>query len=263
MTRLRAHASTLLIVLVALLATVELAWGLLLPMRVPSDDDWRALSKEIRQSFRPGTDAVVVTPDWLSPVARQHLGDLFTIDSVAPADLDRYARVFTIALSGSTLTHSVREQSPVTVRYDFTEHLGDARVVAAPLSNANMEEPHRGITPRILEVDYRPHRGLLIPVAANKVIRLDYADVELGASLVGYTGLHDYYARKSADGPVDLHVLIDGAEQKHVHHEQRDGWRRFTIDTSAQAGTRHSVRFEISAPRADWRNLGLHVEARK
>ena len=81
--------------------------------------------------------------------------------------------------------------------------------------------------------------------------------------MVGYTGLHDYFSRKNAAGAVDFKLFVDGRERLAVRHRNDDGWRRFTVDTAAEAGTRHVVRFEISAPDSSWRTFGFHAEARR
>jgi carboxyl-terminal processing protease len=67
----------------------------------------------------------------------------------------------------------------------------------------------------------------------------------LGSKLVGYTGMHDYFARKNGDGPVDLRVFIDGQKKAELRTRNQDAWKRFEIPT--EAGT-HSVRFEMLEP---------------
>src|SRR5256885_922342 len=80
---------------------------------------------------------------------------------------------------------------------------------------------------RTLEVDYRPRRGILTPVDGARTTALEFTTALLGTQLVGYTGMHDYYARKSGDGPVDFRLLIDGRVRLTLRHHNQDGWRRF------------------------------------
>jgi hypothetical protein len=163
------------------------------------------------------------------------------------------------------------EKDAVAVSYDFTSHAADARVTeTAGSGESPCYRDNQGfrctaalIAPRTLEVDYRPHRGILAPVDGARTTHIDFTEVPLGATLVGYTGIHDYYSRKNADGPVDFRVIIDGRERAHVVARNADGWRRFTIDTAGENGTRHSVRFAISAPDPAWRTFGFHAEVRR
>ena len=85
----------------------------------------------------------------------------------------------------------------------------------------------------------------------------------LGKSLVVYSGMHDYYARKNSDAKVDFRVSIDGQERLNVQVGNDDKWSRFEIDTKRWAGTRHEVRFDVFARSPQWRNLGFHAEARR
>ena len=114
------------------------------------------------------------------------------------------------------------------------------------------------------EIDYKPRLGVLAPADNTRTTHVTFAEVPLGKSLVVYSGMHDYYARKNSDALVNLHVTIDGKEQLGVRVGNEDRWHRFEIDTSAFAGARHDVRFDIAAVgNPQWRNLGFHAEARR
>jgi hypothetical protein len=116
------------------------------------------------------------------------------------------------------------------------------------------------VEPRTLEIAYQPRHGLLVPLEQGRATLLEWNDVPLGSTLVGWVGLHDYYARKNSDGPIDLQLSIDGKPVTQVHVVNADDWKRFEAPT--QPG-RHTVRVVISAPQAAWRNAGFHLEARK
>ena len=278
------------LIVVAFVAAVEAAWGMLLPTRVPSEEDWRALSTQLHARWHADEDIVLIAPDWLSPIGRHHLGNLVTIEMAGHTDLDRYARVWVAGLGESKsaeltttpaevvhfgrLTLTRYERKPAAIAFDFTTHAKEARVVEVA-TGATEEKPclpdpsgsfrctPAVIEPRTLEIDYRPRRGILAPAEANKIVRIEFSEVELGKTIVGYTGLHDYYARKQADGPVDFVVFIDGAERLRVHYLQSENWRRFSIDTEKEAGKKAAVRFEVSSPAPSWRSFGFHAEARK
>ncbi|MFI5288120.1 MAG: hypothetical protein ACHQ17_00645 [Polyangia bacterium] len=277
-----------LAIALVLLALVETVSALTAPYRVASNADWEAAAAEVRAGFRSG-DLIVFAPAWSDQVGRAHLGDLVTVEMAGRADADRYGRVWQVSIRGARapetaqatllrterhgrVTVALYQKPSVTVLYDFTSHAADARVTE--LSRHSDERPCykqrtgfrcAGVTvePRTLEVGYAPHRGILTPADGDRLTRLEFSNVLLGRTLVGYTGLHDFYSRLKGDGPVDFAVFIDGQKRFALHYEQAMGWRRFTVDTTPLAGTRHTVRFEVSSPRPAWRTFGFHAEARK
>jgi hypothetical protein len=269
--------------LIALLALVETSVAVTARARVASDGDWQAAAAEVRAGFSPG-DVITFAPAWSDQVGRAHLGDLVTVEMAGRSDDDRYARVWEVSIRGAhapevvgarlvrTTQHgrvrvALYEKPAVPLLYDFTASANDARVLRG-------EQPCFGdaasgwrcgsqrVERRTLEIDYRPRRGLLVPADARPTT-LGYSEVPLGDTLVVYAGLHDYYARKSADGVVDFSVDIDGAEKLRARVGNSDGWRRFDLDTHALAGTRHTVTFHVSAANPSWRNFGFHAEARR
>jgi len=261
--------ATYLAAALVLLALVETANALIAPLRVASAKDWDDAAAEVRAGFEAG-DLIVFAPYWADQVGRAHLGDLVTVEMAGHSDADDYARVWEVSIRGAHHPEAagklVKESRHGKVRvalyqkpadevfYDFTSQ--QPRVTSV---DRDGEKPGAHVEPRTLEIDYRPRRGLLIPVD-SRTTALSYDDVLLGSRLVGYAGLHDYYARKNADGPVDVRLFIDGQKQLEVRARNEDGWKRFELPT---APGKHAVRFEISSPQPAWRNLGLHVEARK
>jgi hypothetical protein len=269
--------------LIALVALVETGTALTARARVATDGDWEAAAAEVRAGFSAG-DVIAFAPAWADPVGRAHLGDLVTVEMAGRSDVDRYARVWEVSIRGA---HSpdVRGARPVResqhgrvhvalwekpalpIVYDFTAAAGDARVLRG--GEPCFGDPTNGwrcggqrVERRTLEVDYRPRRGLLVP-ADTRATTLGYSEVPLGDTLVVYAGLHDYYARKSADGVVDFFVDIDGVEKLRARIGNDDGWRRFDVDTRALAGARHTVTFHVAAMNPQWRNFGFHAEARR
>jgi hypothetical protein len=244
----------------------------------------------VRAEFAPG-DLIAFAPDWVDQIGRAHLGDLVSVEMAGRSDADRYARVWEISIRGARArdTATARlvresrhgrvrvalyEKSSVHVVWDFTAHADEARVVQTVGASTN-ETPCYGdvasgfrcaasrVERRTLEIDYRPRRGLLVPVDGGRVTHLGFAESPLGGTLVVYAGMHDYFARKNADGLVDFAVTVDGREMLRARLGNADGWRRFDIDTRMLAGTRHSVRFDVSATDPAWRNFGFHAEARQ
>lgn len=249
---------------IALIALVETGSALTARARVATDADWQAAAAEVRAGFGPG-DVIAFAPAWVDQAGRAHLGDLVTVEMAGRSDVDRYARIWEVSIrgehcadvAGAHLLHETKHgrvrvalyDKPATpVVYDFTEH-------AEELIGGRYER-------RTLEIDYRPRRGILVTPAPQPVT-YEWREVPLGDTLVVYAGLHDYYARKSADGTVDFHVLVDGVEKLHAQIGNADGWRRFELDTRPLAGTRHRVTFQIAAAHPAWRNFGFHAEARR
>jgi hypothetical protein len=258
------RAAVIVAALIALLALVETGAALTARARVATDGDWAAAAAEVRAGFGPG-DVIAFAPGWVDPIGRAALGDLVTVEMAGRSDVDRYARVWEVSIrgahspdtDGARLVHATQhgrvrvalfEKSATPVVYDFTAH-------AEELIGGRYER-------RTLEIDYRPRRGILVPVAAQPTT-YQWREVPLGDTLVVYAGLHDYYARKSADGVVDLRVDVDGVPKLTARIGNADGWRRFTLDTRALAGARHAVTFRVSAANPAWRNFGFHAEARR
>jgi hypothetical protein len=269
--------------LVALLALVETGAALTARARVATGADWEAAAAEVRAGFEPG-DVIAFAPAWVDQIGRAHLGDLVTVEMAGRSDVDRYARVWEVSIRGArshdtdgarlvrTTQHgrvrvALYEKPATPIVYDFTASAGDARVMRAdqPCFGDARSGWHCGsshVERRTLEIDYKPRRGLLVP-ADNRPTTLGFGEVPLGGTLVVYAGMHDYYARKSADGIVDFSVDVDGVEKLRARIANADGWRRFDVDTRALAGSRHAVTFHVSAANPAWRNLGFHAEARR
>jgi hypothetical protein len=248
--------------IVALVAAVESANALWAPGRVAGDADWINVTAEVRAGFREG-DLIVIAPEWSDQLGRQYLGEMIPVEMAGRADADRYARVWEVSIRGARAPETkglkaihqsqhgrvhlaLYEKPSVRVLFDFTSRFAQA------ISSGRAE-------PRTLEIDYRPHRGVLVP-AEVKPTRIEYRDAQLGGKLVGYTGLHDYYSRKNGDGPVDFRLFVDDAKVLDVRHHNDEGWRRFEVPTTPG---RHTVRFEVSAPNPSWRTFGFHAEARQ
>jgi hypothetical protein len=252
-----------LAVAIAVFALIETANALIAPHRVASDADWAAAAAEVRAGFQPG-DLIVFAPAWSDQVGRSHLGDLMPLDMVGRSDDAKYRRIWEVSIRGARAPETrplnavkrsehgrvavaLYEKPATGVAYDFTRHFADARVT-------NPAEP------RTMEIDYQPRRGILAPLQQGRPTVLEWTGVPEARQLVGWVGLHDYYARKNADGPIRLALFIDGKPAKTVEARNADGWKRFALDLPP--GT-HDVRVELSAPNVAWRNAGFHLEARK
>ena len=279
--------------LLALLAVVETGASLTASHRVATAADWQAAAAEVRADLQPG-DLIVFAPPWADQVGRSFLGDVIPVEMAARSDADRYARVWEVAIrgarapetssaSGARLVHgsdhgrvhvALYEKPSVSVLYDFTAHADEARVTQSEHgaaetpcyhdSGAMGRCPGSRVERRTMEIDYRPRLGVLAPADNARTTHITFAEVPLGKSLVVYSGMHDYYARKNSDALVDFRVAVDGKQQLAVRIGNDDHWSRFEVDTAALSGTRHEVRFDVAAiGNPQWRNLGFHAEARR
>jgi hypothetical protein len=95
------------------------------------------------------------------------------------------------------------------------------------------------------------------------VIRLSFPAVEMGKSIVGYTGIDDFENRKRGTDPVLLKIFIGPKQISAIRHQNHWPWRRFVADTAELSGQTHPVRFEVSTERAYSRTFCFAAEARK
>ena len=279
------------------IALFESALGLYGPRAAATEADWQAASARVRGDLQ-ADDLIVFAPTWVDQTGRKHLGDRMPVSMVARADDDRYGRIWELSIRGARsedtkgLVAELEEKfGRVTVRRftkpaqkvlrdlvdDFASaevglRSGDAAAELTPCivdGNARHCGPIK-IGPRVLEIDYRPRRGILAPLLSGKTVVITYNDVPAG-KLVGYVGLHDYYARKSADGVVTFRASVDdsqsvtlpvrsppaneagGAEAKVAQ------WHRYELDLGP--GT-HRVRFELSSDMPASRLPGFSAEVR-
>lgn len=130
------------------------------------------------------------------------------------------ARVTSGGLGGGVTAPSARFQCP-----------GDARLFV-------------GVT-AIDGPDYRPRLCLHARPPRTGSLRLRFHDVPLGTTLVGYAGSSYLLGRASA-GVVSV-ALRAGDASAVDRFRDADGFRRFELDTAAQAGRTSDVAFEITA----------------
>ena len=296
----RPRAALLLFLALFAVSLYETTTSLLASHRAPTDGDWASAAAEVRAGFKPG-DLIVFAPGWTDPVGRLWLGDLIPPEMAARPDADRYGRIWQLSIRGARapetlpddilptsenrhgkvrVTLYTRSHPAAVPLADFTASLGEARVVQTPggaaWANACTragDDPHlprpmfrcntTTVERRILEVDYAPHRGVLVPADGKLFTRVEYPNVPLGTRIVGEAGLHDYYARKNSDAPVLFKVYIGERAIFERRVKNEDGWLRFEAETGAATGSRGTVVFEVSAPvSAAWRNFGFHAESR-
>ena len=275
-----------LLAVIVLVALVESGLGLFQAESVVPASDWDAAAARVRASLQP-SDLIVFAPAWADPTGRLHLGDVMPVEMVARSDDDAYARIWELSIRGGRSEDtlgmtpaSVEQLGGVTLRRfdrpatkvlrDLSADFPQARVTARRVGEGADEHPCAGtgrerlcgsttVGPRVMEVDYRPRRGVLAPVIPGQIVSVAYDDVEGGGVLVGYAGLHDYYARKSASGVVSFRVRVDSTKTILIPLRNEDGWKRFEL---ALDPGKHLVVFEVSSEAPAWRLPGFHAEVR-
>ena len=153
--------------------------------------------------------------------------------------------------------------------FDFTGEVAAAKVYVRRADGSEEICPRVGkrhpcpraswidVGEEIKEIDSKPYRCLWAHPAGSDPLVVEYADAPLGRTLDVVGGIvgqivyrHEHY------GPVTLRVKIDGKLQAEMEFPPGEpGARRRSIDTSALAGTRHLVQFEVSAPNPDMRHF--------
>jgi hypothetical protein len=168
-----------------------------------------------------------------------------------------------------------RYQRPaLALKYDFVESWAAARVArvsaggqATPCQVGKEQHlcPGDGfsfVQPRVLEIGGTLRRSLLNLPMRDTTMAIEYEGVPLGKELAVGAGLHNVWRRKGGDGTVVLRVLVDGREIGRTESGSRTGWQVSRFPTPAQAGTRATVRFEITSARPQSRAFGFAAEAR-
>ena len=110
--------------LVASVASLELAADLWIRGAVPTEDSWDAASTFVHTRFK-ANDRIVAAPSWADPVVRSYVGDLLSLRAAAPSDSAGFDRVWELSIRGA----STRDTAP-----DLEAQLGRVRVRMWPVS---------------------------------------------------------------------------------------------------------------------------------
>ena len=198
---------------------------------------------------------------------------------------------------GRITVRTLENPHPAAVRYDFVDHLHppDAEVLRvvgeapAPcqfrtglpvagggLGGGALAGPSRYLCPAegwnyvgptiIEDMEHRGRRCLWSHPVQGGVMVTRFHDVPMGATIHGHHGIA-YEAERGDDfgnmgGPVELRVLVDGAEAGTSVHRDGEGWKTFDVDTRAWAGTSRTVTFEVRAADAGNRHYCFEGDAR-
>jgi len=183
---------------------------------------------------------------------------------------------------GPITVRTLVNPAPATVRYDLIEHLhppdaeafrlvGDAPtpcdwrtgnfVAGGGLGQGALAGPERfscspegwnyvGVT-IIEDMEHRGRRCIWSHPIQGGAMVTRFRDVPMGTVFHGHHGIA-YEAERGDDlgnqgGPVELRVLVDGAEAGRSVHRDGEGWKGFEIDTRAWANTTRQLTIEVRA----------------
>ncbi len=254
----------------ALVAVWEIASVARGAANVATADDWRAASAVLRTRHQAG-DLIVFAPRWVDPVGRQHLGDLISVDMAARMDGARYGTIWELSMRGArapetrglaaestrifgALTMRRFQRAPAVVLTDFVKALPRAKKSGPAM------RPAQAV---LEEVGFEPHRCVRVVPRPDKTVRITYAGVQLGTSLVGYVGLADVFTRRTIRDPGRLEVFVAGEPVSAVTFGVDDGWVRFEAATRPGAGQTVEFRATAVGPKARDRLICFAAEARR
>lgn len=225
--------------LLVLVALWEIVATLRAPASVPDDDAWTEAARVVRTQMQAG-DLIVFAPDWVDPVGRLHLGDVMPIDDVARMDAAKYPRIWELSIRGARAPETaglspidasehggvtVRryEQAPAVVLADLRDRLATAKLDGGRATLV------------LAEVGFAPHRCIQAVPSGTGPLRITFAQVPLGAQLVGYVGIADVFTRRDVRDPGQLAVEIGGTVVARATAGVDDGWVRFAAPTTPGA----------------------------
>lgn len=231
-----------------------------------SRDDWQRASAAVREKHKPG-DLITFAPGWIDPTGRLHLGDLIDLDMAGRMDGDRYGVIWELSIRGARSKEtkglepvwharfgavSVRrfERVPVKVLSDFVKLM----------STASRKGSVMGV---FEEVGFEPHHCVRLTPSLGRDAVVSYNKVRLGSKLVGYVGISDVFTRRDFRAPGELRILVG---DKQVHSQRigvRDGWVRFSIDTTPAAAARVSFEATLTGDKRGRRQVCFAAEARE
>lgn len=285
------------------LAVVEAAGHFVVQARVVPEEDWAQAAEVVRAEWQPG-DLVVAAPAWTDPLVRRELGDLLTLEDAGRSDLAQYARLWTLSARGHRPEEAPPQApeldrqvgrirvlrwdlEPEPVRYDFAEHVAEARVTigradeqrvcpwrrsgrpqggglgAGPIvpPERHVCDPRRswlwvGATIQD-DLDLQPRYCIWQhPAGGDEEIRATFRDVPLGERLVLYGDVYYEHERHEEHGPVHVAVYVGDEAIGRMVHRDGDGWKRMEASTDVPgAGARGDVTIEVTAPNPNLRTF--------
>lgn len=240
--------------LVALLALGEIAAEAVIHWRTPTDADWLAAIDHVRKNRR-SDDGIVFAPAWVDPIGRLFAGNLITVEEAARPDRSRQRRLFEVSIRGArhpeATGRAIEDRQFGRVRVRLYE-----RPAKTVLFDLTAQAAALGKAPKVAEIDFAPI--LCVPLAPPDSWTV--SDVLLGRELLIGTGIDDFQSRKDADAAVRLEVFIDDEQVARVDHENDDGWKKTTIDTSLRAGRAAQLRLVTSSNNPRKRTFCVHLE---
>lgn len=228
---------------------------------VPGATDWQRASDAVRVAHQPG-DLIVFAPGWIDPVGREHLGDLMTIEQAARMDADRYGVIWELSMRGARAPETRGLDPNLTLEVGQITVRRFEREPVTVVTDLLTLPPPRPARLELAEVGFAPHRCLQVTPPPDGSVTLDFGQVTLGASLVGYVGLADVFTRRDVRAPGTLEVKLDGETAATATAGVDSGWVRFAADTTP--GSHHlEVVATAVGPKSRDRRICFAAEARE
>ena len=298
----RPRAWLVVLCLVSASALTELGANARITSQVAQRDDWMEALAFTRQEWQP-TDAVTSAPRWTDPLLREAARELVDRRMAGRSDNHRYGRLWVASIRGAVSdeapegppeferdfgeVHLSRYALPApSLRYDFVDHVAEARVVRmdggaaipctfAPSFGNNisgglqagpLEGPRHQCDPArpwlwvgattTMDYELRARRCIWNHPEGSNPIITTYENVMLGERVSLYGGLWWEQERTLDRGDVDLVVRIDGEEIGRMRHHDGDGWKHMEASIpEARRGSRGSIAIEVTSPAPDWRTF--------
>lgn len=116
-----------------------------------------------------------------------------------------------------------------------------------------------GVT-AIADERFLPRRCIWAHPPAAGELRIRFADVDLGETIAGHSGMYWMIERARTGAPVQLAVRVEGEAIGSVVHRDGEGWQAFEVPLGAHAGRRGAtVELAVSSP--DFRHRHFCFEA--
>jgi hypothetical protein len=179
-------------------------------------------------------------------------------------DAAKYARIWELSIRGARAPETAglepvfeRDEDGVMVRRYERAPVQVVADVRDRLATAQLQGGYA--TLELAEVGFAPHRCIQIVPPPGQPVRVTFAQLPLGTSLVGYVGLADVFTRRDIRAPGKLEVEVGGRVIASATPGVDDGWVRFEAPTQPGAA---DVTFIVSADAAQ-RQICFAAEARR
>ena len=277
-----------------------LVYWLRLPGRLPSEEDYLAVQRELVAQSHPG-DGVALLPFWADR-GKLFLHGLPVIalpDLATEADVERYTRLWLLAQPALPRSDAARTLAGLDARltrleppkrfgplslslyepkagragsYDFLARLPAAQVALGGVEPEPCTATPGGfrcprgtwnyVQPEWHEFDFLPRRCLWAHPVGIQPVEIRYSQIPLRHGVRGGFGLIGQVAELRQAAPVDLAIDVDGSPAAILELSPGDpGWHPFELDLPDLAPGSHDVAFRVTSPNPSQRHFCFDADA--